>query len=83
MPAQVQLLQQPTQWTDHQLKLAAVRNRRAAMELLVQKYREPLFRHALYLLKSEDEAYDVVQETFIRAVRETRIFDIDFRIKLT
>ena len=81
MPAQVQFLQQPSQWSDHQLKLAASRNRRSAMNLLVNKYREPLFRHALYLLKSEDEAYDVVQETFIRAVRETRLFDIDFRIK--
>ena len=81
MPAQVQFLQEPTQWSDHQLKLAASRNRRSAMNLLVQKYREPLFRHALYLLKSEDEAYDVVQETFVRAVRETRLFDIDFRIK--
>ena len=81
MPAQVQFLQEPTQWSDHQLKLAASRNRRSAMNLLVHKYREPLFRHALYLLKSEDEAYDVVQETFIRAFRETRLFDIDFRIK--
>ena len=51
------------------------------MELLIQKYREPLYRHALYILKDQDDAYDVVQETFIRAIREQRLFTIDFRIK--
>ena len=77
----VQYLQTPKQWSDDQLKLAASKSRRVAMELLIQKYREPLFRHALYILKDQDEAYDIVQETFIRAIREHRIFDLEFRIK--
>jgi len=79
--AAVQYLQTPKQWSDDQLKLAASKSRRVAMELLVTKYREPLFRHAVYILKDKDEAYDIVQETFIRAIREQRIFDMDFRIK--
>ena len=79
--AAVQYLQTPKQWSDDQLKLAASKSRHVALELLIQKYREPLFRHALYILKDQDEAYDVVQETFIRAIREQRIFDMDFRIK--
>ena len=79
--AEVQYLQNPKQWSDDQLKLTASKSHRIAMELLIQKYREPLFRHALYILKDQDEAYDVVQETFIRAIREQRLFDMDFRIK--
>ena len=79
--AAVQYLKSPTQWSDDQLKLAAAQSRQVALELLIQKYREPLFRHALYILRDADEAYDVVQETFVRTIREKRIFDLDFRIK--
>jgi len=69
------------QWSDDQIKLAGQKNRRIAMDMLVQKYRQPLFRHAVYILRDEDEAYDIVQETFIRAIREDRLFSMDFRIK--
>jgi RNA polymerase sigma-70 factor (ECF subfamily) len=69
------------QWSDEQIKLAGLKNRRIAVDMLVQKYRQPLFRHAVYILHDEDEAYDVVQETFIRAIREERLFDMEFRIK--
>lgn len=71
----------PQQWSDEQIKLTATKNRRVAINMLIEKYRQPLFRHALYILRDEDEAYDIVQETFIRAIRETRLFDPDFRIK--
>jgi RNA polymerase sigma-70 factor (ECF subfamily) len=77
----VQFLHTPQKWSDEQLKLAAAKNRKAAIDMLVMKYREPLYRHALYFLKDQDEAYDIVQETFIRAIRESRLFNIDFRIK--
>lgn len=79
--AAVQFLHTPQKWSDEQLKLAAAKNRKAAIDMLVMKYREPLYRHALYFLKDQDEAYDIVQETFIRAIREQRLFNIDFRIK--
>lgn len=71
----------PQQWSDEQIKLTATKNRRVAMNLLIEKYRQPLFRHALYILRDQDDAYDVVQETYIRAIRETRIFEPDFRMK--
>jgi len=32
-------------------------------------------------VKDHQEAYDVVQEVFIKAMRETRLFDDDFKIK--
>ena len=74
-------LRSPQQWSDEQIKLTATKNRRVAINMLIEKYRQPLFRHALYILRDEDEAYDIVQETFIRAIRETRLFDPDFRVK--
>ncbi len=74
-------LRSPQQWSDEQIKLTATKNRRVAINMLIEKYRQPLFRHALYILRDEDEAYDIVQETFIRGIRETRLFDPDFRVK--
>lgn len=74
-------LRSPQQWSDEQIKLTATKNRRVATNLLIEKYRQPLLRHALYILRDQDDAYDIVQETFVRAIRETRLFDPDFRIK--
>jgi RNA polymerase sigma-70 factor, ECF subfamily len=74
-------LRSPQQWSDEQIKLTATKNRRVATSLLIEKYRQPLLRHALYILRDQDDAYDIVQETFVRAIRETRLFDPDFRIK--
>jgi len=74
-------LRSPQQWSDEQIKLTATKNRRVAINLLIEKYRQPLLRHALYILRDQDDAYDIVQETFVRAIRETRLFDPDFRIK--
>ena len=74
-------LRSPQQWSDEQIKLTATKNRRVAINMLIEKYRQPLLRHALYILRDQDEAYDIVQETFIRGIRETRLFDPDFRVK--
>ena len=74
-------LRSPQQWSDEQIKLTATKNRRVAMNLLIEKYRQQLFRHALYILRDQDEAYDIVQETFVRAIRETRLFEPEFRMK--
>lgn len=68
-------------WSEEDIKALAVDNPRAAMDLVVHKYRERLFYHALYIVKDWEEAYDAVQEVFIRAIRETRFFNADFRIK--
>jgi len=81
MSAKLRLLKPATSWPDDQIKTLAKTNRRSAMEATIQKYREPLLYHAICIVKDEDEAYDLVQEVFIRAIRETRLFNEDFRIK--
>ena len=68
-------------WTEKQLKEIAQTNRATAIANLISQFRNPLFHHALCILKDEDEAYDIVQETFIRAIREMRLFNSDFLIK--
>ena len=83
MPANLQLLkpEQSATWTEADIKKLASSNARAAMEAVIQKYRDPLYFHARYIVKDHQEAYDVVQEVFIKAMREARIFDEEFKIK--
>jgi RNA polymerase sigma-70 factor (ECF subfamily) len=66
---------------DDDLKALARRDRRAAADALVRRYREPLFHHAAWILKDWEEAVDVAQEVFIKAMREPRFFDPDFKTK--
>lgn len=68
-------------WPDDEIKRVADRDRQSAMDLVIRKYRERLFYHALYIVKDWEEAYDVVQEVFIRAIREPGFFDDGFRMK--
>jgi len=68
-------------WTDQELKVLAQDDRALAVELITRRYRDRLFYHALYIVKNWEEAYDVVQEVFIRAIREPRFFDAEFRMK--
>jgi RNA polymerase sigma-70 factor (ECF subfamily) len=49
--------------------------------MVIHKYRERLFYHAGSIVKDWHEAYDVVQEVFIKAMREKRFFLPDFRMK--
>ncbi len=62
-------------------KLVAKRDRRAAMDMVVRDFRGRLFQHAFFIVKDSQEAYDAVQEVFIKAMRETRFFDEQFRMK--
>jgi RNA polymerase sigma-70 factor, ECF subfamily len=66
---------------DEQIKALAAIDRRAASEWVVKKYREPIFHHAAWILKDWQEAIDVAQDVFIRAMRERRFFDDDFKMK--
>lgn len=63
------------------LKLLAQRNPRAAQDAIVRRYRAGIYQHAAYILKDQEEAIDVAQEVFIRAFREPRLYEADFRIK--
>lgn len=66
---------------DDEIKRVAARDRRAAAELLVRRYRQPIFHHAAWILKDWEEAIDVAQDVFIKAMREPRFFDVDFKMK--
>ena len=81
MSAKLKLIKPVESWADEQIKQLAQKDRRSAMEATIKKYREALLYHALCIVKDEDEAYDLVQEVFIRAIREIRLFNEDFRIK--
>lgn len=83
MPASLRLVSpdQATSWSEDDIKQLYATNPRAAMEMTIQKYREPLYFHARYIVKDHQEAYDLVQEVFIKAMREQRFFNEDFKIK--
>jgi len=67
--------------TSLDIKEMARTNRPRAFTLAVERYRRPLYHHAMYIVKDPHEAYDVVQEVFIKAMRERRFFDYDFKMK--
>lgn len=66
---------------DDAIKQIAATDRDHAYALIVQKYREPLFHHAAYIVKDYEEAIDVAQEVFIKAMKERRFFDEGFKMK--
>ena len=66
---------------DEDIKAIAKKDRRRAIDLVVRKYRERIFRHAVYVLKDYQEGVDVTQEVFIKAIREPRFFDAEFKMK--
>ena len=69
------------EWSESDIKQLASENKRMAMEMVIHKYRDRLFYHAGSIVKDWHEAYDVVQEVFIKAMRERRFFDAEFRMK--
>jgi RNA polymerase sigma-70 factor (ECF subfamily) len=71
----------PAQMEDSTIKEIAQGSRRAALDLVVQKYRSRLLHHAVYIVKDHQEAVDVTQEVFIKAMRERRFFDEEFKMK--
>ncbi|MCB9761883.1 MAG: RNA polymerase sigma factor [Alphaproteobacteria bacterium] len=60
--------------TDDEIKRVARHDRGEAMGLVVHRYRERLFYHAFSIVKDRQEAYDAIQEVFIKAMREPRFF---------
>lgn len=66
---------------DDAIKALAARDRRAAADLVVRKYRDRLFHHASYILKDYQQAMDVTQDVFIKAMHEKRFFQPEFKMK--
>jgi RNA polymerase sigma-70 factor (ECF subfamily) len=56
---------------------AAQRGDQAAFERLVRAYDRSVLRLAMNLLRSEDDAYDVYQEAFLRVYRNLHLFRFD------
>ena len=73
--------QAPARWTEDDIKALHAEDPSAAMDMVVRKFRDRLFYHACYITKDSQEAYDVVQEVFIRTMRERRFYDAEFRQK--
>lgn len=71
----------PALLTEDDLKHLARRRPSLALEFVVRVYGEKLRAHALYILRDPDEAHDVVQETFLKAMREPRLFEPEFKIQ--
>lgn len=66
-------------WSEEQLKLLARTDRGRAATALFARYRQRLEFHASGIVKDAVEAGDVVQEVFIKAMREPRLFDPEFK----
>lgn len=66
---------------DDEIAALAKTDRRRALSAVVAKYRRPLYRHAFHMLHDAEEAYEITQEVFVRAWKETRLFDAEFHIK--
>jgi len=70
-----------SQYDDREIKEIALTHKKWAVELVVEKYRGRLYYHALCIVKDPQEAYDAVQEVFIKALREQRFFEESFQMK--
>lgn len=66
---------------DAEIQRLGREDRKKALSAVVAKYRRPLYRHAYHMLRDGEEAYEIVQEVFLRAHKETRLFDADFHVK--
>ena len=71
----------PKTISEEEIKAIAGQDRDRAFDLVVRKYRDRIYYHALYITKDSQEAFDVAQDVFVRGYHERRLFDDGFRIK--
>ena len=63
------------QWTDQEAVERTVTGDREAYRVLVERHSRNLFRLGFRMTGNEQDAEDVVQETFLRAYRQIRTYD--------
>lgn len=63
------------------IKALARTDRQAAQALICRRFGDRLLRQAERILRDGAEAADVVQEVLIRAMREPRLFEPEFRVQ--
>ena len=68
-------------WSERQIKMLAKQDPKRAMNIVILKYRSCLLRVANRIVYDIDEAYDIVQNSFIKAIEEPKFFEEDFYIK--
>lgn len=79
-PAAARKAESTTERSDRLIKERAKGNIREGVGLLAHTYGASLRRHAENILGSACEAEEIVQDVLIRALREGRLLDPDFRI---
>lgn len=67
--------------SDEELRALAESDRAEANEALYAKYHDRLTWHAVSIVHDAEEAHDIVQEVFIKAMRERRLYEADFKIQ--
>jgi RNA polymerase sigma-70 factor (ECF subfamily) len=63
------------EWTDEAAAAETRKGDRNAFRVLVDRHSRPVFRLAYRMTGNEQDAEDVVQETFLRAYKQIRQFD--------
>ena len=63
------------------MKRAARYDKQYAISLVADQYHAEMTRRARMIMRDEAEAHDIVQEVFIRAMNESRLFEPEFRIR--
>jgi len=63
------------------MKRAARYDKQHALSLVADQYHAEMTRRARMIMRDEAEAHDIVQEVFIRAMNESRLFEPEFRIR--
>ncbi len=63
------------EWTDSAAAEEAHKGNQHAFRVLVERHSRPVFRLAFRMTGNEQDAEDVVQESFLRAFRQIQSFD--------
>ena len=79
--AHLQLIDRRSTVTDDEIRELAAHRPREAADLVIRKHRDGLFRHAAGIVKDYELALDVIQEVFIKAMKEPRFFNPEFKMK--
>ncbi len=72
---------QTIQESDEELVLRLCEGENLVLDVLMQRYQEPLYNFVLRYIHDDHLAYDIVQETFVRVYTRATSFNPDFRFK--
>jgi RNA polymerase sigma-70 factor (ECF subfamily) len=67
------------QWSDREVITAILEGNRDAYAILVDRYQRPIFNLMYRMTRSEEDAVDMAQETFIKAYEKLYRFHADQR----